>query len=67
MPKGPTPFEMAYAAHEGKIDPKELRGGSRYLYETQTKENLKKYIDRPADARSKTLLKGRHIRKARSW
>jgi len=65
--KPPTPFEMAKAAHEGKIDPKELRGAARYVYETQPKEAIERYISRPADVPlRKGLTPGKRIRRARS-
>lgn len=42
--KRPTPFELAFAAKEGKVKPEDLKGASKVLFDQHAKETLRKYL-----------------------
>jgi hypothetical protein len=40
---------MAYAAKEGKIDPKKLKGAAKAMYKSMTKEQLRDFCKEVED------------------
>ena len=65
--KRPTPFELAFAAKEGKIKPEDLKGASKVLYNQHSKETLAKYLPKkPLPPTKKSLKPAIRLYRAKS-